>query len=103
MDRIWTADEIRPRLQSSQVWLERAIVAVYKMQTKEEQRAESTLVHNGVGFNGCDARTLSYYAKWILSGKTLSGKHLHKARRMMLKYSEQLAMIANLNEIRRAV
>ena len=38
---------------------------------------------------------MSYCAKWILSGKHLSGEHLNKARKHILKYSGQLEKIAN--------
>ena len=47
------------------------------------------LLSNGVGFSSCDANKLSYYAKWILAGKHLSGKYLEDALKKLLKYSKQ--------------
>lgn len=36
-----------------------------------------------------------YYAKWVMSGKHLSGKHLVNARKICSWHSEQLAKLAN--------
>lgn len=74
--------------------VERAILAIYNRQTAEEQKDSDTKVHNGIGFSGADARLGSYYARWILSGRNLSGNHLEKARSMSLKYVRQLSEIA---------
>lgn len=74
--------------------VERAIVAIYNRQTEDEQNAQDTKHSNGVGFSGADARLGSYYAKWIMSGKHLSGNHLVKARLMSYKYVRQLSEIA---------
>ena len=91
----YTKDQIKIQLQKSQKWLEKAVVAIYKKQTALEQNREKTLEHNGIGFNGPDSRVLSYYARWIMSGNNLSGKHLCLAQKKMLKYSGQLTKIAN--------
>lgn len=80
---------------ASQTWLERGILAIYKKQTLDEQRIGDVKYHNKVGFSGAHARSGSYYATWILSGKHLSGIHLEKARGMMQHYAGQLVKIAN--------
>jgi len=85
---------IREKVASDIRWLERAILAIYRFQTAQEQNAENTLFSNGVGFSGADARRGTYYAKWILSGRRLTGEHLDKARKMMPKYAGQLEKIA---------
>lgn len=74
--------------------VERAILAIYNRQTGDEQSAGDTKHTNGRGFSGADARMGSYWARWILSGRNLSGKHLLKARKMSLKYIKQLCEIA---------
>lgn len=74
--------------------VERAILAIYKRQTTEEQLSGETMRLNGMGFSGSDARLGSYYAKWLLSGKHLSGQHLMKARKMAFKYRGQLLLVA---------
>jgi hypothetical protein len=74
--------------------VERAIVAIYNRQTADEKSSQNTTHSNGVGFSGADASLGSYYAKWILSGRNLTGNHLSKARMMSQKYVRQLVEIA---------
>jgi hypothetical protein len=74
--------------------VERAIVAIYNRQTEDEKSDSTTKVRNGMGFAGPDARIGTYYAKWILSGRTLTGKHLDKARQMSFHYIRQLVEVA---------
>lgn len=90
----WTTEEIRKNLLTNDEWVERAIVAIYKLQTRAEQATQSTREHNGVGFNSADARRGSYYARWIMSGKHLSGRHRTMGRRLIVKYASQLVKIA---------
>ena len=98
----WTPEAIKEKLLTNQTWLERAIVAIYEKQTASERATEATLIRNDIGFNAVDAHTGSYMAKWIKSGKRLSGKFLDKARKMMPKYAVQLAAIALIQEKRDA-
>lgn len=93
--KIWTKDEIRKNLETSQAWVERGILAIYRQQTADEQSQEDTRWFNQHGFSSADAKYLTYTAKWLLSGKHLSGLHIGKARARLLKYAGQLAKIAN--------
>jgi len=87
-------DYIRWLLNMNDRAVERAMVAIYNRQTADEQSAQDTKHSNGIGFSGADARLGSYYAKWVLSGKNLTGNHLMKARMMSQKYVRQLTDIA---------
>lgn len=89
-----TVETIRQKIDTDQKWLERGILAIYARQTSSEKAAGETNVHNGQGFTAFDARTMTYYANWIRSGRSLSGKHLEKARRRMRKYAKQLLLIS---------
>jgi len=89
-----TKDFIQEKILTDQTWLERGILAIYEKQTWEEKNAQHTIEHNGVGFSGCDGNYLSYTARWLKSGKHLSGSHLPKARNKMKKYCGQLLTIA---------
>lgn len=91
----WTKERILEKLEQFPKWVERGIVAIYEKQTNEEQATENTRYYNNVGFSAFHAKQGSYYAKWILSGKHLSGPHLHKARKMIKHYAQQLVDIAN--------
>lgn len=91
----WTTEEIRSKMETDQSWLERGIVAIWKRQTRSEQDMYATVSYNNVGFTAADASYLTYAANWINSGKHLSGKHVEKSRKRMVKYAGQLAKIAN--------
>jgi hypothetical protein len=67
--------------------VEKAIVMLYDWQTSDEQSARDTKHTNGRGFNTAHAKLGTYYAKWIKSGKNLTGHHLGKARTIALYYA----------------
>jgi hypothetical protein len=93
---MWNKQSILDLLESNDVAVTRAVVAIYNRQTASEQNSEETLEANGIGFNGSDARFLSYCAKYAKDRKTnLSGEHLIKARHKIKKYWKQLVDIAN--------
>jgi len=90
---IYTKDYLKEKILNNSKWLERAIVAIYDKQTYDEKKIEETKYYNNIGFTGSDAKRLSYYAKWILSGKHLDGWHLETAKRRIVKYVGQLIKI----------
>lgn len=94
-ERKYTAEEIREKLQINDHWVERGILAIHNFQTTLEKNWQETTEHNNVGFNGVDAGLLSSFAERLNSGKTLTEKQMFWARKKMLKYSGQLAKIAN--------
>jgi len=91
----WTREQIIDKLWTDKYWVERGIVALFKQQTADEQEAENTKYHNGRGFNSWAAGPGTYYAKWVLSGRHLSGQYVEKARKICLKHIGQLVKIAN--------
>ena len=66
-------------MRTNRDWLERGLLAI----------------NNNESFSEIDADYLSYLARWIQSGKPLNGKHLRKARALMMKYAGRLIEIAN--------
>jgi len=100
MERTLTKDSIEyidNLLITNDKAVERAIVALYKLQTPEEQAGKRTNDRNGIGFNQNDAPLGTYCAKWVLSGKRLSGPYLDKSRQLALRYHRQLSVIAKNN------
>lgn len=95
MEKKWTKEEIKEKLKTDDRWLYRAIFVIFEKQTYEEQNIEATVKANGVGFTGADARLMSYLAKWVKQHGRLNEKWRAEARRRMVKYSGQLAKIAN--------
>ncbi|MCR4330427.1 MAG: hypothetical protein NUV49_00910 [Patescibacteria group bacterium] len=88
-------ENIKALINRNDTALKRAVVVIFERQTLDEKQTESTRHSNNRGFNHADAKCGTYYARWILGGRQLTGLHLDKARRMMQKYCGQLAVIAN--------
>jgi hypothetical protein len=94
--RTWTKEEIIARLQSDADFLTRALVVLYDRQTADEKAAEGTKHQNGVGFNGSDASYLSYVARYVIDRRVVvSGKHLEKVQKKLVKYAGQITAHAN--------
>lgn len=99
----WTKEAIKQNLLENDQWVVRGILAIYDRQTFDEQASHITKHNNGIGFNGVDAEILTSFAeqiiKWMNGGKAysspLSPKQMEIARRKIIKYSRQLAEIAN--------
>ncbi len=81
-------------LMSNDRAVERAIVALYHRQTVGEQRTSSTVESNGRGFNAFHAERGTYWAKWVIGGRRLTGRHLAAARTMACYYARQLAELS---------
>ena len=92
--QVWTKDDIKTLLQTNDMAVEKGILRLYSLQTEEERAAGATVVYNGMGFNGVDATFLTSIAQWLLAGKKLTKSQLHHSRRKILKYSGQLAKLA---------
>jgi hypothetical protein len=95
---MWDKEGIQRLLAENDKAVVRAVAAIYARQTASEQSTESTVESNGVGFNYADARLGTYYGQYIARRGALTGHHLQKARRMMMKYWRQLAEIANAKQ-----
>ena len=93
--KTWTRTEIEALINTNDRAVERAMVAIWERQTRDEQATETTCDHNGIGFSGWTAKSGTYFANWVRSGRSLSGKHLAKARKIALHHAGQLTRIAN--------
>ena len=89
-----TKEQIKALLVSDNRAVEKGIVTLFNRQTEDEKCDGNTRHTNGRGFNYKDAPYGSYMAKWVLSGKRLTGKHLAAARRMCVFYSKQLVEVS---------
>lgn len=90
--------EVLELLLNSNRAVESAIVALYNKQTLDEKHSEETRHSNKIGFNAYDARFGTFLARFILAGNHLNSKDIQKARNITMKYSKQLAKIANDRE-----
>lgn len=91
----WTKTEIQANLICSNLWLYQGLLAVYERQTADEQNSEYSKYNNKVGFSSADSTFLTSIAKQALDRRRLSEKQVEITRKLMLKYSGQLAKIAN--------
>ncbi len=97
----WTAQMVKDCIDRNDTDVCKAVVTIYRKQTKSEQGSYSTHETNGVGFNKLDAEILTSFAKQIIFNKSigrrylLSRKQMEIARKKVRKYAGQLAKIAN--------
>lgn len=100
--KLWTEAQIVELLNTNVRAVERAILALYKRQTTEEQRTQGTHQHNNVGFSAADAKRLSFIAEFLQKGGHLKTETCKKYLPRVLKYRKQLAAIANERETAKA-
>jgi len=93
--KTWTRTEIEALINGNDRAVERAMVAIWERQTADEQETQDTRHHNGRGFAAWSARSGTYFAEWVRSGRRLTGKHLVKARKIALHHAGQLTDFAN--------
>ena len=91
----WTKDSIWDVLSKNDAQLVKAFVKLVDYQEQDEIDYKTTIYRNNVGFNGCDgtfaAELYKGYKKW----NRFTPRQLQYIRKMMKKYSGQLAKIAN--------
>ena len=95
---MFTKEQIKNNITTIPKWTERAILALYRCQTSEEQVTQETREENSVGFNGVDAKFLSSLAQQLLNGYSLSPKQLTYAQKAIGKYAGQLYRIQTTKE-----
>lgn len=93
----WTRRQIVNLIEKDDRAVNNGILQLYSFQTDDEKSENRTKHLNNMGFNCADAKYGTYLARWIKSGRRLSGKHLQEARALCIKYSRQLTEIANNN------
>lgn len=95
---VWNEAKIAKLLNTNDQAVGRAIIAIYDRQTQDEKATSNTRHTNGRGFRANHASKGSYYARWCLGGRKLTGHHLDNARKIALHYVRQLAEVANARE-----
>lgn len=87
---------IQSFLASNNHAIEVAMVGLLARQTVGEQNTSTTIESNGRGFNYTDAEYGTYLAKWVKSGRHLTGRHLVAARRMTCFYWRQVSEMSSV-------
>lgn len=95
----WNRLNIRALLERSDEAVIRGMLRIYEYQTPEEKVNGVTVEDNGMGFNGVDSDYLTNLVVYYQHHGRLSERQIFHARKKMLKYSGQLARIANAMEL----
>ena len=93
--KTWTRTEIEALINGNDRAVERAMVAIWERQTQDERVTQDVKHNNNCGFSHWSARSGTYFAEWVRSGRRLTGKHLDKARKIALHHAGQLTDFAN--------
>lgn len=102
MNKTYTRESIEKMLETNDKAIARALVALYKRQTSDEQNAEMTKYRNGRGFTAAHGEIGSSMAKFYLERGYLTPKQIAYWRKPTEKrsmrigvYVGQLVEIAN--------
>ena len=90
---------LKERLAQDDRWALRALTVVYRNQTADEQRAQQTIEHNGIGFSGPDAEILSSFARQYQQRGSLSPRQMNVLRRKLPSYAGQVARVADMTRL----
>lgn len=89
--KVWDKDAVQHLIATNDNALAKALWNIYQRQTASERSAQTTLEHNGRGFNSNDAEFLSSVAsalpRWNFH---MTPRQIAKVRPMMKKYWRQL-------------
>ena len=90
---------LKERLAQDDRWALRALTVVYMNQTADEQRAQQTIEHNGIGFSGPDAEILSSFARQYQQRGSLSPRQMNVLRRKIPSHAGQVARVADTTRL----
>lgn len=93
--KVWSEQEIKDLIQKNDKVLYGALRKMYAQQTAAEQACGETQEHNGVGYNGIDAKIMSSITEFLLEHGFLTVKQKDLARKKLVKYNKQLTKLAN--------
>ena len=90
MNKATTLTALQNKLRTDVRWAQRGLLAIYKNQTADEQRAANVTHHNGMGFRCMDSIILTSFANQLQQRGSLSPKQMNVVFKLMPKYARQL-------------
>lgn len=90
---------VRLKLETDPVWAARALIKIYQFQTLDEQKSQSTVYYNGVGFTGTDGQILSSIARQLIKYGRISEKQMNIVMKKMPKYWNQIIKISDKEKL----
>jgi hypothetical protein len=85
-----TLETLKQKLPTDVRWAQRALLAIYKNQTADEQDGADVVHHNQMGFRCMDAMILTSLANQLKQRGTLSEKQMRIVFKLMPIYARQL-------------
>jgi hypothetical protein len=85
-----TLNRLQEVLRTDARWAQRGLLAIYKNQTADEQRAANVTHDNGMGFRCMDSIILTSFANQLQTRGSLSPKQMNVVFKLMPKYARQL-------------
>ena len=85
-----TLNRLQEVLRTDARWAQRALLAIYRNQTADEQRAANVTHHNQMGFRCMDSIILTSFANQLQTRGSLSPKQMNVVFKLMPKYARQL-------------
>lgn len=80
---------IQNQIATNMAWTTKALLTVFANQTADEQRTETTNLHNRKGFTATDAKFMCNVAKKV-NRFTLTDRQLYMVRKKLMKYWKQV-------------
>ena len=81
---------LRQKLAVDDRWAVRALLAIFKNQTTDEQAAATVVQDNQMGFRCMDAVILTSFVQQLNQRRSLSSKQMAVVHKLMPKYARQL-------------
>ena len=81
---------LQHKLSTDVCWAQRGLLAIFRNQTADEQRAANVTHHNQMGFRCMDSIILTSFANQLQRRGSLSPKQMQVVFKLMPKYARQL-------------
>ena len=90
MNKADTLKALQSKLSTDIRWAQRALLAIFRNQTADEQNESVVRYHNQMGFRCMDSVILTSFANQLQTRGSLSPKQMSIVFRLMPKYARQL-------------
>jgi len=90
MNKADTLKALQSKLSTDIRWAQRALLAIFRNQTADEQNESVVRYHNQMGFRCMDSIILTSFANQLQTRGSLSPKQMSIVFRLMPKYARQL-------------
>ena len=90
MNKADTLTALQIKLATDMRWAQRALLAIFRNQTSDEQVSANVTHYNNMGFRCMDSIILTSFANQLQTRGSLSPKQMSIVFRLMPKYARQL-------------